>query len=112
MHPIARVDAEDIPARLRASPVKVPIIVSRHLSPSTLLKVIQQHRLVHIGAEADLHALILIMCDSAVHCRQIRRCHTLVAVVSHIVSRINLQKKTVCNFDPKTNSLSQKRKTE
>lgn len=89
MHPIARVDAEDISACLRARPVKVPVVVGRHLSPAALLKVIDQHRLVHIGAEANLHFLILMMGDAAVHCREICRCDALESVVSHNCCRVD-----------------------
>lgn len=66
MHPISRVDAENISARLRSSPIEVPVIVGRHLKPSTLLKVVQQHRFVHVGAKANLHALILVVSDSEI----------------------------------------------
>lgn len=66
MHPISRVDTEDISASLRASPVEVPVIVSRHLNPSTLLEVIQQDGFVHVGAKANLHSLVLVVSDSGI----------------------------------------------
>lgn len=65
VHSIARIDAENISTRLRACPIKVPVIISRHLNPSALLKVIQQYRFVHVGAKANFHPLILIVSDSA-----------------------------------------------
>jgi hypothetical protein len=65
VHPVARVDAKNIPARLRASPVKIPVVVGRHLHPAALLKVVQQHRLVHVGAEANLQPRVLIVRDPA-----------------------------------------------
>lgn len=43
VHSISRVDAENIPASLRSGPIEIPIIVSGHLQPSTLLKVVKQN---------------------------------------------------------------------
>lgn len=61
VHSVARIDAENVPARLRAGPIEIPVIVGRHLSPAALLKVVEQHGLVHVRAEANLHALILVV---------------------------------------------------
>lgn len=64
MHSVTRINAENVPARLSASPVKVPVIISGNLNPSTLLKIIQQNWFIHVGAKADFHSLILIVSDS------------------------------------------------
>jgi hypothetical protein len=65
MHSVAGVDAENVSARLRSGPIEIPVIVGRHLNPAALLKVVEQHGLVHVGAEADLHALVLVVRYSA-----------------------------------------------
>lgn len=64
VHSISRVDAENVPARLRAGPIEIPIIVSGHLQPSTLLKVVKQNGFIHVRAKADFHSLIFIVSDS------------------------------------------------
>lgn len=64
MHSVSRIDAENISARLCAGPVEVPVIIGGDLNPSTLLKVIQQNRLVHVRTKADLHSLVLIVGNS------------------------------------------------
>lgn len=64
MHSIARIDAENVSACLCASPIEIPVIVGSDLHPSALLEVVQQHRLVHVRAEANLHSLVLIVGDS------------------------------------------------
>jgi hypothetical protein len=61
VHSVAGVNAENVSARLRASPIEIPVIVGRHLSPTALLKVVEQHGLVHVRAKANLHALILVV---------------------------------------------------
>lgn len=65
MHSVARINAENISARLRASPIKIPVIIRCHLNPAAFLEIIQQHRLIHVGAEVNFHARILIVCNSA-----------------------------------------------
>lgn len=54
VHSVATV-TKDVPAGLRARPVKIPILIRRHLVPALLLKVIDQHRLVQIRAVKHLH---------------------------------------------------------
>lgn len=66
MHAVSWIDAENVPTGLRSSPVEVPVIIGRHLHPSALLKVIQQNWFIHVGAEADFHALVLIVSDSEI----------------------------------------------
>lgn len=43
MHAVPRVNAEDISASLRTSPIEIPIVIGRHLNPSTLFKVVEQN---------------------------------------------------------------------
>jgi hypothetical protein len=72
VHSIATVDAKDVPTRLCARPIKIPVLVGGHLQPTAFLKIVDQHRLVQIGAKVDSHT-VMAGGNSTVHVGQIGR---------------------------------------
>jgi hypothetical protein len=43
VHSVAGINAEDISAGLRSCPIKIPVIICRHLIPAAFLEIIEQH---------------------------------------------------------------------
>ena len=59
LHAVATFDAKYIPAGRHTGPIKMPIIFSTDRRPIALLKVINQHRFVHICAIRNSYAVLL-----------------------------------------------------